>query len=80
MGSILQYYDSDKEIPVFGFGGIVPPLKRASHCFAVNGDIFDPEVDGIDGVVKVYKNALNNVELNGPTHFSEVIKTVADMA
>ena len=26
-GEILQYYDSDKAIPLYGFGGIVPPIK-----------------------------------------------------
>jgi len=59
---------------------MVPPLTRASHCFALNGDIFDPEVDGIEGVVEVYKNAIRKVKLNGPTYFSEVIKLVANMA
>ena len=55
----MQYYDSDKKIPVFGFGAKVPPnTHRASHCFALNGDIFDPECDGIEGVVEAYKNSL----------------------
>jgi hypothetical protein len=31
---------------------------RPSHCFALNGDIFKPECDGIEGVETVYKNAL----------------------
>lgn len=25
VGHILQYYDADKQIPVFGFGAAVPP-------------------------------------------------------
>ena len=25
VGNILQYYDSDKQIPAFGFGAIIPP-------------------------------------------------------
>jgi len=59
VGNILQYYDSDKQIPVLGFGATVPPsTNRASHCFALNGNIFDPEVDGLDGVMEAYKNAL----------------------
>ena len=81
VGQILQYYDSDKKIPVFGFGAKVPPVThRASHCFALNGDIFDPEVDGLDGVIEAYQNSLQNVQLYGPTHFSEVLKLVVDMA
>mmetsp|Transcript_60005 Transcript_60005/g.82427 ORF Transcript_60005/g.82427 Transcript_60005/m.82427 type:complete len:100 (+) Transcript_60005:1100-1399(+) len=81
VGNILQYYDSDKQIPVFGFGATVPPsTNRASHCFALNGDIFDPEVNGLDGVIDVYKNALKNVNLYGPTNFAPIIELVGDMA
>jgi len=37
----------------------VPPTTgRASHCFALNGDIFDPECDGIEGVVSAYQKAI----------------------
>lgn len=46
----------------------------------MNGDIFNPEVDGIDGVVEAYKHAINNINFYGPTHFSEVLKMVVDMA
>ena len=81
VGNILQYYDSDKQIPAFGFGAAVPPsTNRASHCFALNGDIFDPEVDGLDGVVEAYKNSLKNVNLYGPTNFAPIIELVNDMA
>jgi hypothetical protein len=53
---ILQNYDLDKEFPVYGFGGIPPssPDERTSHCFALNGDIYKPEVDGLKGVMKAY--------------------------
>ena len=81
VGNILQYYDSDKQIPVFGFGATVPPsVNRASHCFALNGDIFDPEVDGIDGVIQAYQSTLKNVNLYGPTNFAPIIELVNDMA
>ena len=81
VGEILQYYDSDKLIPVFGYGAVVPPdVNRASHCFALNGNIFSPEVDGLEGVIQVYKNALKHVNLAGPTNFAPIIKLIADMA
>lgn len=80
VGNILQYYDSDKKIPTFGFGAIVPPNKNASHCFALNGDIFSPEVDGLDGVIEAYKNAIKNVKLYGPTNFAPIIQLICDMA
>ena len=59
VGDILQYYDTDKQFPLFGFGAKLPTNSRgsagASHCFALNGNIFDPECDGIDGVLETYK-------------------------
>jgi hypothetical protein len=59
----------------------VPPYKnRASHCFALNGDIFDPEVDGLDGVISAYKSSLKNVNLYGPTNFAPIVEMVCDMA
>lgn len=51
-----------------------------SHCFALNGNIFDPECEGLDGVLDAYKNSLRNVDLYGPTYFNKVIKTVNNMA
>ena len=81
VGNILQYYDSDKQIPTLGFGATVPPsTNRASHCFALNGNIFDPEVDGLDGVMEAYKNSLKNVNLYGPTNFAPIIELINDMA
>lgn len=81
VGDILQYYDSDKKIPAFGFGACIPPAQsRASHCFALNGDIFDPECDGLEGVMSAYKSALQNVNLYGPTNFAPIIELVCDMA
>jgi hypothetical protein len=59
VGNILQYYDADKQIPAFGFGAEIPPMRKvANHCFALNGDIFNPECDGIEGVLDSYKNAI----------------------
>lgn len=50
-----------------------------SHCFALNGNIFDPEVDGIEGVEEVYKRAINNVRLSGPTNFAPIMKLVNEI-
>ena len=80
VGQILQYYDTDKQIPVLGFGAAIPPYsQQANHCFALNGNIFDPEVDGLDGVIEVYKNAINKVNLYGPTNFSPILRLVNEM-
>lgn len=37
VGNILAYYDSDKMIPVYGFGGKLPS-GDVSHCFPLNGN------------------------------------------
>lgn len=77
VGNILQFYNTDKKINLYGFGGAVPPYNtRASHCFALNGDIFDPRVYGIQGVVQAYQNALQQAKLYGPTHFSSILNEV----
>ena len=66
---------------MFGYGATVPPaVNRASHCFALNGDIFNPEVDGLEGVTAAYKSALQNVNLYGPTNFAPTLELVCDMA
>lgn len=49
VGHILQYYNTDKHINLYGFGGAVNPWNRkVSHCFAMNGNIFNPRVNGIE--------------------------------
>jgi hypothetical protein len=81
VGEILQHYDADNKYPVLGFGAKVPPSHTVcSHCFSLNGNIFDPEVEGLDNIIKVYRKALSAVSLHGPTHFHEVIKYAANMA
>ncbi len=44
----LDYYDTDGFMPFFGYGAKLPPFRNSvSHCFAVNGNIFQPEERGI---------------------------------
>ena len=82
MGGILESYDTDKQIPVYGFGAKLPPslTKRPSHCFAMNGNIFDPEINRIEGVVESYKHALHKIQFYGPTYFHDLVKYANDMA
>mmetsp|Transcript_40624 Transcript_40624/g.61901 ORF Transcript_40624/g.61901 Transcript_40624/m.61901 type:complete len:247 (-) Transcript_40624:590-1330(-) len=78
VGQVLENYDSDKKYPLYGFGGRYPGGMQVSHCFALNGDCYDPEVKGVEGIVKAYKNSLSHCPLYGPTHFSGVLETVND--
>eukprot|EP01029_Cantina_marsupialis_P019370 TRINITY_DN449_c1_g1_i3.p1 TRINITY_DN449_c1_g1~~TRINITY_DN449_c1_g1_i3.p1 ORF type:complete len:392 (-),score=129.42 TRINITY_DN449_c1_g1_i3:242-1417(-) len=71
VGQILLEYDSDKLVPVHGFGGLVN--GQTSHCFPLTFDPSNPEVAGIPGIMEVYNNAFNYVGLSGPTLFSQII-------
>ena len=73
---ILENYDDDKRFPVYGFGGKLPERSKVSHNFALNGDIFNPHVNGVQGVILCYQNALNQGRLYDPTHFSEILREV----
>lgn len=68
-------------IPAYGFGALFPRVmggKAAFHKFALNGDCFNPECNGIDGVEACYHNVLRNAQLYGPTNFSEIISDIND--
>jgi len=80
VGSILADYDYDKNFPVYGFGAKLPPTRQVSHCFPLNGNWNNPEVPGVQGILDIYYRALDSVELHGPTIFSQVLKTAAQIA
>lgn len=51
VGGILENYSSDKSYLLLGFGAKIDwLLSKPSYCFALNGNIFDPKVKGIEGV------------------------------
>ena len=62
--TIMQYYNSTKLIAAYGFGAKVVPNHEASHCFAMTGDIFCPEVTGINGLIETYHRNLEAVEFS----------------
>lgn len=47
--SIIEDYDSDKMLPVLGFGARLPPDGRVSHEFFVNLHPTDPYCKGVGG-------------------------------
>ena len=57
VGQILENYDSDKKFSLLGFGALVPNyMPEVSPCFAVNGNIFNPEVNTLQGVLESIYN------------------------
>ncbi|KAG7538837.1 C2 domain [Arabidopsis suecica] len=79
VGEVLQFYDSDKRFPAWGFGAR-PIDAPVSHCFNLNGSSSYSEVDGIQGIMTSYTSALFNVSLAGPTLFGPVIHSAAMIA
>jgi len=81
VGDILNYYDSDKKYPVFGFGARLPPrYDVANHCFPANLNWENPEVNGVEGILNAYNFAMSKVQLYGPTNFAQIINTAAGFA
>ncbi|XVF54789.1 hypothetical protein PTKIN_Ptkin05aG0209800 [Pterospermum kingtungense] len=79
VGEVLQFYDTDKRFPAWGFGAR-PIDGPVSHCFNLNGSSNYCEVEGIRGIMMAYNSALFNVSLAGPTLFGHVINRAALIA
>ena len=79
MGSILEPYAFDRKFALFGFGGIprFAGSNAVSHCFNVSGTA-DPVVQGFQNMFSLYKQAVVNTGLSGPTYFSKVLQIVLD--
>ena len=76
VGDILNSYDSDKQYPFYGFGGIPEYMgaTEVSHCFPLNGNNENAEIVGVDGVLEKYNENVKQVKFLGPTNFAPVIK------
>ena len=59
--TIMQYYNTTKRIASYGFGARVLPKHEPSQCFSLTGDIFSPEVNGINGLIEAYRVAIDQV-------------------
>jgi hypothetical protein len=77
-GHILSYYDSDKIYPVFGFGAQFLGSNIVNHCFNISFNN-DPNIQGIDNVISIYRENVMKLNFSGPTYFSPLIKNVIDM-
>jgi hypothetical protein len=80
VASVLTPYDSDQMIPVYGFGAKLPPDGHVSHCFPLNFNDQNPEVYGVQGILDVYRYALTQVQLYGPTNFSSFLDKAIDVS
>ena len=81
VGEVLEPYDSDQLIPTYGFGGVPLFLDdpqnqpyRWRDCFPLNGNLKDPEIEGLDKLLETYRSILPKVSMSGPTHFAPFLK------
>lgn len=81
ISKIVLAFDTDKEVPMFGFGAIINEAyySKVSDCFALNGNIFRPEAIGFEGIEQTYKNAIGKIMLAGPTRFAPILKLWNEM-
>ena len=70
-GNIVGFYDFDQLYPCFGFGAKINGVIK--QIFNLNFQD-DPNVTYIQGIVDAYHNALNKVELWGPTNFAPILR------
>ena len=54
--SLIEPYDEDRSFPVYGFGGTPRQmgLDQVSHCFAMNGNASNPEINGVEAICETY--------------------------
>lgn len=81
VGTLLKYYDDDARTVALGFGAKLKPyFNVVSHCFALNGNYFEPAMHDLTDIAAEIGSALGQVELHGPKIISEVIKYSLEIA
>ena len=75
-GDILAYYDYDQLFPVYGYGGKLQGEQQVNHCFPINLNPSQPEINTINNVLFEYRKSLSYVTLYGPTFFSPVLMEI----
>ena len=79
VGKVLEPYDHDNKIPVWGFGARIRAADGSytpvQHCFTVA-----EEAAGYMGVLGVYEDVMKHVGLSGPTLFGNIIDTAGVIA
>lgn len=78
VGRVLEPYDHDKQIPLYGFGGVPPGSRHVQHVFPLNGRANDASVTGVAGMLATYQQAISTVKLSGPTVLAPIIKAACE--
>ncbi|VBB18647.1 hypothetical protein YASMINEVIRUS_1149 [Yasminevirus sp. GU-2018] len=77
IGEAVIEYDTDRDIPLYGFGGQPRGARDVLHCFKLETV---GSRSGVEKALDAYSNAIKRVELSGPTLFQEVIENTMALA
>lgn len=83
IGNVIEHYDADKIYPLYGFGACYPQadgnMSRVSFCFPLASSRV-AEVQGVEGILQTYEEAVPSLYFSCPTYFAELINKAADHA
>jgi len=80
IGYVLEPYDSNREMEVYGYGAKFFKRSKVEFDCALSGDPNRPSVFGVAGILNCYYQALQSVDLWGPTNFAPIINKIAEKA
>ena len=77
--NILQNFIQDPFYPVLGTGATFVDFETDSNCFALTGNIFQPEILTFGMLDDYYKSTLSNIKPNSMNVFGEIIENMIKM-
>ena len=74
VGKILEPYARKDQFELLGFGGIPSFLgeQKVNHCFSLESS--GQRAEGLDNILDLYRHAIQNTILNGPTYFAPILE------
>ena len=51
VGNILETYAYKKKFMAYGFGARTEGADKVDHCFALNGNLEDPSIEGLPNLI-----------------------------
>ena len=78
VGMILLEYDTDKLVPMYGFGASPPGEKQTSFCFPLNLLPKSPFVYSVPGLLETYSSIVGRLNFLGPTNFAPIMAETMD--
>ena len=72
----LQFYTQDPLYTVLGTGAQFQGVSKPCFCFALNGNIFQPEVVNHSNLKTYYQNTLTGISPAEKSNFSEILEIV----